>query len=63
MADSIIIQAVADVFNLKILIIESHLDFAEITIVKGVAAAPVEEQCAIFIGHNWVNFIMCQQNL
>ena len=34
------IQAVADVFNLKIiLIIESHPDFA------------VEEQCAIFIGH------------
>ena len=30
-ADSIIIQAVADVFNLKIiLIIESHLNFAEI---------------------------------
>ena len=30
-ADSIIIQAVADVFNLKIiLIIESHPDFAEI---------------------------------
>ena len=29
-ADSIIIQAVADVFNLKIiLIIESHPDFAE----------------------------------
>ena len=30
-ADSIIMQAVADVFNLKIiLIIESHPDFAEI---------------------------------
>ena len=50
MADSIIIQAVADVFNLKILIVESHLDFAEITIVEGVTAAPVEVQCAIFIG-------------
>ena len=41
----------ADVFNLKILIIESHPDFAEITIVEGVTAAPVEEQCAVFIGH------------
>ena len=51
LADSIIIQAVADVFNLKILIIESHPDFAEITIVEGVTAAPVEEQCAVFIGH------------
>ena len=51
MADSIIIQAVVDVFNLKILIIESQPDFAEITIVEGVTAAPVEEQCAIFIGH------------
>ena len=50
-AYSIIIQALADVFNLKILIIESHSDFAEITIVEGVTAAPVEEQCAIFIGH------------
>ena len=50
-ADSIIRQAVADVFNLKILIIESHPDFAEITIVEGVTAAPVQEQCAIFIGH------------
>ena len=39
-----------DVFNLKILIIESHPDFVEITIVEGVTAAPVEEQCAIFIG-------------
>ena len=61
-ADNIIIQAVADVFNLKILIIESHPDFAEITIVEGVTAAPVQEQCAIFIGL-WMNFIMCQQNL
>ena len=51
LADSIIIQAVADVFNLKILIIELHPDFAEITIVEGVTAAPVEEQCVIFIGH------------
>ena len=53
-ADRIIIQAVADVFNLKIiLIIESHPDFAEIhTLWKdGVTAAPVEEQCAIFISH------------
>ena len=62
-ADSIIRQAVAVVFNLKILIIESHPDFAKITIVEEVTAAPVEEQCAIFIDHNWVNFIMCQQNL
>ena len=31
-ADSIIIQALADVFHLKILVIESHPDFAEITI-------------------------------
>ena len=45
-ADSIIIQAVVDVFTLKIiLIIESHPDFAEIY------TAPVEEQCAIFSGH------------
>ena len=48
---SVIIQAVADVFNLKILIIESHPDFAEIAIVEGVNAAPVQEHCAIFIGH------------
>ena len=34
--DSIVIQAVAGLFNLKILIIESHLGFAEITIVEGV---------------------------
>ena len=40
----------ADVFNLKILVIESHPDFAEITIVEGVTAAPIEEQCAISIG-------------
>ena len=40
----------ADVFNLKILIIESHPDFAEIAIVEGVNAAPVQEHCAIFIG-------------
>lgn len=51
LTDSIIIQAVADVFHLKILIIESHPDFAEITIVEGVTAAPVQVQCAIFIGH------------
>ena len=38
-------------FIWKFLIIESHPDFAEITIVEGVTAAPVEEQCAIFIGH------------
>ena len=50
-ADGIIIQAVADVFNLKILIIESHPDFAEITIVEGVTTPPAQEQCAIFIGH------------
>ena len=63
-ADSIIIQALADVFNLKILIIESHPDFAEITIVEGVTAAPVEEQCAIFfVLAIWVNFIKCQQTL
>ena len=50
-------RAVADVFNLKILIIGSHPVFAEITILEGVTSAPVEEQCAIFIGD------MCQQNL
>ena len=33
------------------LIIESHSDFAEITIVEGVTTAPEDEQCAIFIGH------------
>ena len=49
-ADSI--QAVADVFTLKILIIESHPAFAEITLGEGVTAAPVAEQCAIIIiGH------------
>ena len=47
----VIIQAVADVFNLKILNIESHPYFADITIVERVTAAPVQEQCAIFTGH------------
>ena len=53
-ADCIIIKAVADVFNLKIIhIIESHPDFAEIYLnfVEGVTATPVEERCAIFIGY------------
>ena len=53
-ADSIIIQAVADVFNLKIiLIIESHRFCCsqDLCFVEGVTAAPVEEQCAIFSGH------------
>ena len=49
-ADGIIIQAVADVFNLKIHIIESHPDFAEITLVEGVTA-PCSDESAVFIGH------------
>ena len=49
-ADGVIIQVVADVFNLRILIIESHPDFAGTTGVEGVTA-PAQEQCAIFIGH------------
>ena len=40
-ADSIIIQAVADIFNLKINIIESHPYFTEITIVESVPATQV----------------------
>ena len=52
-ADSIIVQAVADVLNLKIiLIIESHPDFAEMyTLWKERLLLSEEEQCAIFIGH------------
>ena len=46
-ADGIIIQAVADVFSLKI---ESHPDFAEITLVEGVTA-PCSDESAVFIGH------------
>lgn len=51
-ADGIIIQAVANVFNLKIHIIESHPDFAEITLVEGVTAPSLSDvQLPIFIGH------------
>jgi len=51
-ADGIIIQAIGDAFNLKIHIIESHPDFAEITLVEGVTAPSLShEQLAIFIGH------------
>lgn len=47
-ANGIIIQAVADAFNLKIHII----DFAEITLVKGVTAPSLADvQLPIFIGH------------
>ena len=49
-ADGIIIQAVVDVFNLKIHIIESHPDFAEVTLVDGVTA-PCSDESAVFIGH------------
>ena len=45
------LKTIVSLLNLKILIIESHPDFAEITIVEGMTAAPVEERCAIFIGH------------
>ena len=51
-ADGIIIQAVADVLTLKIHIIESHPDFAEITLVEGVTAPSLSHiQLPIFIGH------------
>ena len=51
-ADGIIIQAVADAFNLKIHIIELHPDFAEITLVEGVTAPSLSDvQLPIFIGH------------
>ena len=51
-ADGIIIQAVADVFYLKIHIIESYPGFAGITIVEAVTTAILPQgQHAIFIGH------------
>ena len=43
-ADGIITQAVANVFNLKILSIESYPDFAEITIVEAVNAVVISSK-------------------
>ena len=50
-ADGIIIQAVADVLNLKVHIIESQPDFAEITVAEALTNATLrQEQHTIFIG-------------
>jgi len=48
-ADNIIIQAVADSMNLKINVVESNENFAEITLVQGVDLIPNHR--TIYLGH------------
>ena len=48
-ADNIVIQAVADVMNLKIYIIESDENFRDVTIVE--PANTVENPQSVYIGH------------
>ena len=62
--DGLIIQAVADQLNLRILIAESNEHFAEFNMIKSVA--PLQRPTDIYLGHidecHYVSTLPCSTN-
>ena len=57
-ADHIIIQAVADVMNLKIHIIESDNNFRDMTLVEP-SNSTIQNARSVYIGHNGPDVSTC----